>query len=188
MKNNKVVLYIAMSLDGYIAKPDGSVDWLFDVEGDGGDNGYAEFYKTIGTCVMGRLTYDEVLKLSDDFPYANVPCYVLSRSEQPSAPHVTFTDEALDTLIPELKRTSEGDVWLVGGGQLVAAFLESSLIEELYIAVIPKVLGEGIPLFPEGTVPSTFQLTDVQKLGQMVMLSYKAESHEDHPPSIQSKS
>ena len=97
MKNNKVVLYIAMSLDCYIARLDGSVDWLMDVEGDGGDSGYGEFYKSVGTVVMGRLTYDEVLLLADDFPYADKPCYVLSRSKQTPAPHVTFTDEALTT-------------------------------------------------------------------------------------------
>lgn len=173
MNNNKVVLYIAMSLDGYIAKLDGSVDWLYDVEGDGQDNGYGEFYNTIGTVVMGRLTYEEVLKLTDDFPYADKPCYVLSRSKQSPAPHIEYTDEAIETLIPKLKSTSEGDVWLVGGGQLVSAFLEAKLLDELYIAVIPKVLGEGIPLFPQGTIPSTFQLEHMEKIGQFVSLSYK---------------
>lgn len=172
MKNNKVVLYIAMSLDGYIAKPDGSVDWLYDVEGDGEDNGYTEFYSTIGTVVMGRMTYNEVLTLAEDFPYANKPCYVLSRSIQDPAPHVTFADEPLETLIPRLKQTSNGNVWLVGGGQLVQAFLEHQLLDELYIAMIPKVLGEGIPLFPKGTVPSTFRLKGMEQIGQIVMLSY----------------
>ncbi|MCG7409211.1 dihydrofolate reductase family protein [Paenibacillus sp. ACRRX] len=174
MKKNKVVLYIAMSLDGYIARPDGSVDWLNDIEMDGGDGGYGEFYRTVGTIVMGRLTYDEVLKLADDFPYADKPCYVLSRTTQPPAPHVTFTDETLETLIPRLKAGSEGDVWLVGGGQLVTAFLEAKLLDELCITIIPKVLGDGIPLFPQGTVPSTFRLMQMQKIGQMVSLSYSA--------------
>ncbi|WP_106766250.1 dihydrofolate reductase family protein [Paenibacillus faecalis] len=173
MNNDKIVLYIAMSLDGYIAKPDGAVDWLFDVEGDGKDNGYDAFYKRVGTVVMGRLTYEEVLKLSDEFPYADKPCYVLSRSQQSPQPHVIYTDEDIETLIPKLKQASEGDIWLVGGGQLVSAFLEAKLLDELQIAVIPKVLGEGIPLFPRGTVPSTFQLTQVERIGQIVSLSYK---------------
>ncbi|WMT42534.1 dihydrofolate reductase family protein [Paenibacillus sp. D2_2] len=172
MKNNKIVLYVAMSLDGYIARTDGSVDWLFDVEGDGGDNGYGEFYSTVGTVVMGRLTYDEILKLSEEFPYADKPCYVLSRKEHPPAPHVTFTNEALDTLIPRLKADSDGDVWLVGGGQLVAGFLEARLLDELYITVTPKILGEGIPLFPQGTVPSAFRLKHIEQMGQFVSLVY----------------
>ncbi|WP_068781935.1 dihydrofolate reductase family protein [Paenibacillus sp. GM2] len=176
MNNNKVVLYLAISLDGYIARNDGSVDWLFDVEGDGGDNGYSKFYHTVGTVVMGRLTYDEVLKLADEFPYADKPCYILSRTEQPPAPHATFTNEALDTLIPRLKADSEGNVWLVGGGQLAAAFLEAGLLDELHITLTPKILGEGIPLFPQGTVPSTLRLKQIGQMGQFVSLIYTTQT------------
>ncbi|MDQ0494517.1 dihydrofolate reductase family protein [Paenibacillus brasilensis] len=174
IKSNEVVLYIAMSLDGYIALPDGSVDWLHDVKGDGGDNGYADFYDTVGTVLMGRLTYEEVLKLSDDFPYAGKPCYVLTRSltEHQQAPHVTFTDEALTELVPRLQEQSEGAVWLVGGGQLVQAFMREGLLERAIIAIIPKVLGQGIPLFPEGTLPSTFELKEIERRGDIVLLHY----------------
>ncbi|MGW8958603.1 dihydrofolate reductase family protein [Paenibacillus sp. NPDC055715] len=171
---NKVVLYIAMSLDGYIALPDGSVDWLYDVKGDGGDNGYADFYDTVGTVLMGRLTYEEVLRLSDDFPYAGKPCYVLTRllTEHHQAPHITFTDEALSELVPRLQEQSKGAVWLVGGGQLAQAFIQAGLLEKAVIAIIPKVLGRGIPLFPEGTLPSTFELKEIERRGDIVMLHY----------------
>ncbi|WP_068504192.1 dihydrofolate reductase family protein [Paenibacillus kribbensis] len=174
IKSNEVVLYIAVSLDGYIALPDGSVDWLFDVKGDGGDNGYADFYDTVGTVLMGRLTYEEVLKLSDDFPYAGKPCYVLTRSltEHQQAPHVTFTDEVLTRLVPRLQEQSEGAVWLVGGGQLVQAFMQEGLLDKAIIAIIPKVLGQGIPLFPEGTLPSTFELKEIEHRGDIVLLHY----------------
>ncbi|AHM64228.1 dihydrofolate reductase [Paenibacillus jamilae] len=174
IKSNKVVLYIAVSLDGYIALPDGSVDWLFDVKGDGGDNGYADFYDTVGTVLMGRLTYEEVLKLSDDFPYAGKPCYILTRSlaKHEQAPHVTFTDEDLSELVPRLQKQSEGLVWLVGGGQLVQAFMQAGLLEKAIIAIIPKVLGQGIPLFPEGTLPSTFELQEIERRGDIVLLYY----------------
>ena len=146
--SNKVVLYIAMSLDGYIARKDGSVDWLFDVEGDGGDSGYAAFYQTIGTVVMGRTTYEDVLKLSEDFPYADRPTYVLSRSEQPPALHVQFTTEPVESLIPRLQQASDADLWIVGGGQLVQAVMDKRLLHEMEVAIIPKILGEGIPYFP----------------------------------------
>lgn len=172
MNKNKVVLYIATSLDGYIARPNGAVDWLDDLEVDGEDNSYYEFYQTIGTVVMGRLTYDEVLKLADNFPYADKPCYVLSRSAHAPAPHVTFTDEDIETLIPRLQQSSDGDVWLIGGGQIVAAFLEKNLLDELQIAIIPKVLGDGIPLFPKGTVPSSFQLTEMKDMRAFISLIY----------------
>lgn len=174
IKSNEVILYIAVSLDGYIALPDGSVDWLFDVKGDGGDNGYADFYDTVGTVLMGRLTYEEVLKLSDDFPYAGKPCYVLTRSltEHEQAPHVTFTDEALTELVPRLQEQAEGAIWLVGGGQLVQAFIQEGLLDQAIITIIPKVLGQGIPLFPEGTMPSTLRLNEIERRGDLVMLHY----------------
>lgn len=171
--SNKVVLYIAMSLDGYIARKDGSVDWLFDVEGDGGDNGYAAFYQTIGTVVMGRTTYEDVLKLSEDFPYADRPTYVLSRSEQPPAPHVQFTTEPVENLIPRLQQASDADLWIVGGGQLVQAVMEKRLLHEIEVAIIPKILGEGIPLFPEGIVPSNLKMMGTQTLGQIISIRYQ---------------
>ncbi|ASR49256.1 deaminase [Paenibacillus kribbensis] len=175
IKSNEVVLYIAVSLDGYIALPDGSVDWLFDVKGDGGDNGYADFYDTVGTVLMGRLTYEEVLKLSDDFLYAGKPCYVLTRSlaKHEQAPHVTFTDEAMTELVPRLQEQAEGAVWLVGGGQLVQAFIQEGLLDKAIIAIIPKVLGQGIPLFPKGTLPSTFELKEIERRGDIVLLHYQ---------------
>ncbi|MGE6576894.1 dihydrofolate reductase family protein [Paenibacillus xylanexedens] len=176
MSDNKTILYIAMSLDGYIARLDGSVDWLFDVEGDGGDNGYAAFYETIGSVVMGRYTYEEVLTLSEEFPYADRPTYVLSRSEQPPAPHVQFTTEEVDTLIPRLKQTSDGDVWIVGGGILVQAVLAKKLLDEIEVAIIPKILGEGIPLFPTGTVPSQFKMLRTQTLGQIISIRYEVQN------------
>lgn len=173
--SNTVVLYIAMSLDGYIARKDGSVDWLFDVEGDGGDNGYAAFYQTIGTVVMGRTTYEDVLKLSEDFPYADRPTYVLSRSEQPPAPHVQFTTEPVESLIPRLHQASDADLWIVGGGQLVQAVMEKRLLHEMEVAIIPKILGEGIPLFPEGIVPSNLKMMGTQTLGQIISIRYQVQ-------------
>lgn len=175
MNASKTILYIAMSLDGYIARLDGSVDWLFDVEGDGGDNGYAAFYQTIGSVVMGRSTYEEVLALSEEFLYADRPAYVISRSEHPPAPHVQFTTEHVETLIPRLKETSEGDVWIVGGGLLVQSVMETKLLDEIEVAVIPKVLGEGIPLFPKGTSPALLRMVRTQTLGQIISIRYEVQ-------------
>ncbi|MGO4529077.1 dihydrofolate reductase family protein [Paenibacillus sp. 2TAF8] len=175
--NSKTILYIAMSLDGYIARLDGSVDWLFDVQGDGGDNGYAAFYQTIGSVIMGRSTYEDVLTLSEDFPYSDRPAYVLSRSEQPSAPHVQFTSENVETLISRLKQTYEGDVWVVGGGQLVQSVMEQQILDEIEVAIIPKVLSEGIPLFPKGTVPTLLKTIRTQTLGQIISIRYEVQRH-----------
>jgi dihydrofolate reductase len=171
MKKNNVILYIAMSLDGYIARPDGAVDWLDDVDGDG-DNGYGEFYSQVGTVIMGRKTYEEVLKLTDEFPYADNDCYVLTRQSQESTAHVTFTDEDLETLVSRVKKVTDGYVWLVGGGQLFKQFLEKKLIDELELYIIPKTIGEGIPLFPDGTPAADFELTGTGRFGQIASLKY----------------
>lgn len=176
MEKSNVILYIAMSLDGFIARPDGAVDWLDDVEDDG-DNGYSEFYSKVGTVIMGRKTYEEVLRLTDEFPYAGKPCYVLSRQSQESNSHVTFTDEELESLISRLKEQSVGYVWLVGGGQLVQQFLEKKLLDEMELYIIPKLIGEGIPLFPEGTPPANFELTDTGRLGQIAALKYRSKTN-----------
>jgi dihydrofolate reductase len=174
MEKNNVILYIAMSLDGYIARLDGAVDWLDGVEGEG-DNGYGEFYSQVGTVVMGRKTYEEVLKLTNEFPYAGKNCYVLSRQSQESTSHVTFTDEDPETLVPRLKKDSDGYVWLVGGGQLVQQFLEKKLIDDLELYIIPKLIGEGIPLFPDGTPPSDWELISTGRRGQIAALKYKSK-------------
>ncbi|MCP3740246.1 dihydrofolate reductase family protein [Rossellomorea sp. BNER] len=169
----KVVLYIAMSLDGYIARKDGSVDWLNDVKGDGADNGYDAFYKNIEVVIMGRNTYEEVLHLSEEFPYKGKKCIVLTQSKKMTNPHVIFTNEDIENLVSHLKAQANGDIWLVGGGELVKSFMEKGLIEELQIAVIPKLLGDGISLFPKGIIPSTFSLQETEKMGDIISLKYK---------------
>lgn len=176
MKKSNVILYIATSLDGYIARPDGAVDWLNDVKGEG-DNGYSEFYSQVGTVIMGRKTYEEVLKLADEFPYAGKTCYVLSRQTQESTSHVTFTDEELESLVSRLREHSNGYVWLVGGGQLVKQFLDKKLIDEIELYIIPKLIGDGIPLFPEGTPPSNFELISTGRLGQIAALKYRYKTN-----------
>lgn len=175
MKNSNVILYIAMSMDGFIARPDGSVDWLDNVEGEG-DNGYGNFYNKVGTVLMGRNTYEEVLKLTDEFPYAGKSCYVLTRSPFEENKHVHFTDENPVSLIPRLKESSEGYVWLVGGGQLIKQFLEQKLIEEVELYIIPKLIGKGIRLFPDGTPAADFELIETGRSGQIATLKYRLKS------------
>ncbi|MDL5376322.1 hypothetical protein QR695_04810 [Exiguobacterium mexicanum] len=105
-----VVLYIATSLDGKIARTNDQLDWLFAVEGEG-DNGYADFFQTVGAVIMGRKTYEEVLVLEPDgYPYDKIPNYILTRSPDREAEHVTFTDEPIEQLIGRLKQDIDGDI------------------------------------------------------------------------------
>lgn len=168
----KVVLYIAMSLDGKIARSNDQLDWLFAVEGDG-DNGYAEFFKTVGAVIMGRKTYEEVLKLEEGaYPYKDIPNYILTRQPDREAEHVTFTDEPIEELIHRLKGEVDQDIWLIGGGEVIKAAMEHDLIDRYEIAIAPVVLGEGIPLFPEGTKETKLRLTSQRASGQFVMVTY----------------
>ncbi|WP_245154065.1 dihydrofolate reductase family protein [Jeotgalibacillus proteolyticus] len=167
---SKNVLYIAMSLDGMIAKEDHSLDWLLEAEGEG-DNGYEHFYSGISSIVMGSRTYQEVLKMTEEKPYQDRPVYVLSRTKMEDG-YASFTSETVKTLLPNLQKKHGGPVWVVGGGEIVKACIESELIDEYYIAVIPVVLGGGIPLFPKGTAFTELRLKGTEIYNQIVMLHY----------------
>lgn len=170
----RVKLYIAMSLDGYISTPDGSIDFLNKVEGEG-DNGYLAFYSTIGTVVMGSLTYDWILRHARVFPYAQRRCYVMTSKERMNNANVTFTQQSPAELVTQIQQDSERDIWLAGGAKLVESFLQADLVDEMILTIAPVVLGEGIPLFSERVPMSDWKLIQTQNYNQFVELTYKKE-------------
>jgi dihydrofolate reductase len=153
----KVVLGLGISIDGYIARPDGSVDFLFMPK----DYSMASFFKSVDTAVLGRKTYDAALALGGSFGGSPTKTYVFSHS-QPSGVRnkVTFTSQAPAALIGELRKEPGKDVWLMGGGELARDFLKADLVDELYLGIVPVVLGEGIPLFPSGFPQRDFTLIE----------------------------
>lgn len=162
-------LYIATTLDGYIADKNDNLQWLFDVEGEG-DNGYGAFYDTIDTVVMGMSTYRWLLENeADEWGYVGKTCYVLTRQKLPATKKVIFVN--FDELLEHLK-TATGNIWNVGGGEVIKLFLEHHLIDELQITVAPVLLGDGIPLFPTGTYNEKLELIDAKTYGQFVELHY----------------
>jgi dihydrofolate reductase len=171
----RVVLYIAASLDGFIADRDGGVDWLeqFAAAADG-DYGYAAFYDSIGALVMGRTTYEQVHGFGD-WPYPGKPTVVFSH-DPPEADQldVSFTADDPTAVVASLREHTDGDLWLVGGGGLIASFRERGLIDEVILTIIPVLLGEGVPLFP-GTQPeAALRLSDVQRFESgIVQLHYR---------------
>lgn len=170
----RVKLYIAMSLDGYVSTPDGSIDWLNRVEGEG-DNGYFAFYSTIDTVVMGRLTYEWILQHAHQFPYEQKKCYVMTSIPTMNNANVTFTPETPAALVERCQAEQERDIWLVGGATLVKSFLDADLIDDLIITIAPVLLGEGIPLFAQGIPMSEWKLIQTQTYNQFVELTYKKE-------------
>jgi len=156
----KVILYIAASLDGYIARQDGSIDWLPDPTADF-DYGYDELLGRIDTVLMGRTTYEQVRGFGD-YPYAGMQGIVFSRKRAGELDeYVRFTDEDPAELIGKLRREEGKHLWLVGGGELIASFLDHDLVDEFHIFTVPVLLGKGIPLF-DGPYPElALRLEDV---------------------------
>lgn len=142
-----VVLYIAQSLDGYIADAEGGIDWLTVFEGD---YGYEGFMEGIGALVMGGSTYRDVLAMGE-WPYGSLPTVVMTRQgslDVPPGADVRFREgEQVAPILDELRQATGKDIWLVGGGEIIAMFRREGLIDEIILSVIPVMIGEGIPLF-----------------------------------------
>ncbi len=144
----KIKLYIATSIDGFIAKSDGSVGWLDTIpHPENEDYGYFDFYKSIDTTLMGNATYQQILTFDVPFPYSDKKNYVFSRTHSADNEDVSFVSENIGEFIQKLKTQKGSDIWLIGGGNLNAFFLQNNLIDEMIISVMPVVLGSGIPLF-----------------------------------------
>jgi dihydrofolate reductase len=145
----EVVYYVACSVDGFIATPDGGVEWLSAVQQEGEDFGYADFFASIDSMIMGRRTYDKVVGFGE-WPYGDTPCWVLSRRRlQPQRRWVTVTDAEPTQVLAEVADRGLRRLWLVGGAQLAASLLALGRIDECIVSVIPVLLGTGIPLFAD---------------------------------------
>ncbi|WP_411037086.1 dihydrofolate reductase family protein [Shinella sp. BYT-45] len=145
----RIIGYIAASLDGLIADENDNLDWLFKYDGmDLGEHDYRSFLKTIRTVVMGRGTYDFIAREASPWSYGDQRTFVVTSRPivTPKGPLETRSD--IDALIAELRALDDGDVWMLGGGQLQMAFLERGALDEIEIYVIPEMLGGGRALFP----------------------------------------
>ena len=172
VRNRKFIVYIATSADGFIARRDGTVDWL-DRPSPKGNYGMNEFYQSIDTILWGRKTYDVAL----DFQKKGVPGsafdtrlknYVFTRgaASLPAPASVAFVNESIKAFANRLRKARGKHVWMMGGASIIASFLDKGEIDEFMIHVIPTFIGEGIPLIAPAprTVPlkllSTTKFTD----------------------------
>ena len=155
MNERKLILYISMSLDGFIAKEDDDLSWLSIVEQEGEDYGYAEFTDTVDAYIVGRTTYDTILKLTGgDFSQSKLyDCYVITRKEKTGIPGVTFYNGDIEALVNKLKGSKGKNIYCDGGSEIVRLLMEKNLIDEYIISVIPIILGNGKRLF-RGGIPS----------------------------------
>lgn len=174
--SREVVLYIASTLDGFIAKDDDDLQWLYDTEGEG-DAGYTEMYQSIDTVIMGKRTYDYVLEHSEVFPYPDKKCYVFTTSENGSNEYVEFVNEDVVEFTKRLREQEGSKIWLVGGSGILDAFIKENLIDEYIITITPHILGSGIPLFKENNPLINLNLIDTKRFGQFVQLHLKVNQN-----------
>ena len=143
-----------MSLDGFLATKDDDLSWLSIVEKEGEDYGYADFTKGVDTYIVGRRTYDTVLKLTGGkFPQADMyKCYIITRQEKEKEEEngVTFYNGDIETLIHKIRGEEGKNIYCDGGGQIVKLLMDKNLIDEYVVSVIPIILGDGIRLFSGG--------------------------------------
>jgi len=159
--------YIGASLDGYIASPDGSLDWLRKYDGvDMGAFAYDRFIAGIRTVVMGRTTYDDIVRLDIGWPYADQRTIVVTSRPLPRPIGALETWGAgVPALIDHLRALDDGDVWMVGGGRLQQAFIAAHALDRLELFIVPEIVGGGIPLFPPNGFARTVSLAAVDRLG-----------------------
>jgi dihydrofolate reductase len=167
----RVVLGLGISLDGYIARKNGAVDFLFMPR----DYSMAPFFKTVDTAIMGRKTYDAAVAMGGGSFGKSMNSYVFSHSLPAGECNgVTITSQTPASLIAEIRTRKGKNIWLMGGGELAREFLKADLVDELYLGVVPVLLGEGIPLFPGGFPQRDFRLIENKTYSQgLIALKYE---------------
>ena len=170
-KGRKVVLGLGISLDGYIARRDGSVDFLFMPK----DYSMGPFFKTIDTAIMGRKTYEIAKAMGGGGYGGKMATYVMSRTLPPGEREgMAFTQESPTTLVSRVRKQKGKHIWMMGGGELAREFLRADLIDELYLGIVPVLIGEGIPLFPSGFPQRNFALLENKSYSRgLIALRYE---------------
>lgn len=167
----KIRLYIATSIDGYIADIEGGLDWLSEYPITHELNyGYDRFFDSVDTVIMGGRTYRDILNMDVIYPYKDKISYIITRNKMNSQKEkIDFISDNIIEAISEIKKQKGKDIWLVGGGEIIAMLLNNDLIDEMIITIIPMMLGAGIPLFPNTTKESPWKLHNIHSYTNNVL-------------------
>jgi dihydrofolate reductase len=175
----KLILYIATSVDGYIAGPGDDLSFLSRVEKEGEDYGYADFIANVDTVILGRRTYDWVVRHAGFFPHADKEAYIITRTARPQEGNTIFYTGDLKELVTRLKQQEGKNIFCDGGAEVVHALLREELVDEVTISIIPVMLGDGISLFKDGRPQMPLELvTATSFYTGLVQLHYKRMNKE----------
>jgi dihydrofolate reductase len=168
----KVILGVSMSLDGRIARANGDVDFLHTPK----EHPVGAFFASMDNAIIGRKTLEAGLRLTGGkLPKTHMKMYVMSRTAAPGERDgVIYVNEPPTALVTRLRKQSDTDIWLMGGGELAREFLRDDLVDEMYLGIVPVLLGEGIPLFPDGFPQREFTLTENKSYSEgLIALKYE---------------
>jgi dihydrofolate reductase len=166
-----IILYIAESIDGFIADKNGEVKFLDKFNGVNCE--YEEFYNNIDIIFMGNTTYQQVLTFGE-FPYKNNDCYIFSKSINEDLEKIKFLNKVNKEEI--LKISKNKNAWLVGGAKIIKEFLELDLIDEIIITLMPLTLGEGVPLFLENKSKKNYKAKQVKEFDRGIVQIHYVKS------------
>ena len=171
----KVVLYIATSIDGYIADKDGKVGWLggHDTKYKG-DYGYQEFIKTVDTVIMGMTTYNQLITVlsPNEWVYKDMRCYVFTHQIMPENENVNFISGDIMELIQDLKKQEGKNIWICGGANIINQMVTKNMIDEYYITIMPVILGGGISLFTGNNPGRLLKMEHLSEENGVIQVSY----------------
>ena len=174
-KMRKVILYIATSLDGFIAKPNDELDFLSVVEQEGEDYGYSDFVKTVDAVIIGRKTYDKIISMGFGFPHADKDTYIITRTtSRDIGGFVKFYNGDLKSLVSRLKSESGKNIFCDGGAEIVNELLKDDLIDEFIISIIPIFVGNGKKLFNDERPEHKLELVSTKQFDKgLIQLHYR---------------
>ena len=147
MAEREVILYISMSVDGFIATTDNNLDFLSSVFQEGEDYGYTDFLKTVDTVIIGRKTYEKVISMGFEYPHIDKAVYILTRTPRSAEGSFIFYSGDPIELVRNLKSQPGKHIYCDGGAEIANLLMENDLIDTYILSVIPILLGSGIPLF-----------------------------------------
>jgi dihydrofolate reductase len=178
-KRRNVIVHIATSADGYIARPDGDIEWLTSRPAPEGFYGMNAFMKSIDTKLLGRKTYEKSVRMGAKFDSTS-RYIVFSRHAPPvDAPSgVEFVNGSIGPFVSRLREQPGKDIWLMGGGELIASFLDEDAIDEFVISVAPVFIGDGIPLIARRHRHVALELHSIERFDDgLVQLHYRLQNH-----------